>query len=351
MEFHPIMLTFRETKFMIKIGVIGIGRMGKIHLENLSKNIEGAKVITAVNPGNEGQNFALQNSVTNVSNNIDSIINNSEIDAVVICSPSNTHSEYAIKAAKAGKAIFCEKPIDMSLEKANETISLISQLNVPIMIGFNQRFDKNFSKAKDEISNGKIGLMRNLHIISRDPQPPPISYIKKSGGLFKDMTIHDFDMARFIMGSEVVEVFAYGNCLIDSAIGKAGDIDSATVLLKCKNNALATIENSREAKYGYDQRLEVFGSKGVIKVENPLRSSVITSTKTGTESDRHLNFFMDRYKSSYLEEMQCFINALINNKPMPVSGEDGIKAMIIAEAANRSLMQNRPIKVDSIKLN
>ncbi|MCL6295356.1 inositol 2-dehydrogenase [Jejuia spongiicola] len=336
---------------MIKIGVVGLGRMGKIHLENLSKNIQDAKVIAAVNPGDEGQNFALQNGIKNVSNKIDSITSNPEIDAVVICSPNNTHSEYIIKAAKAGKAVFCEKPIDMSLEKANETISLISKLNVPIMIGFNQRFDNNFSKVKNDISAGKIGLLRNIHIISRDPQPPPISYIKNSGGLFKDMTIHDFDMARFIMGSEVAEVFAYGNCLIDPAIGKAGDIDSATVLLKFENNALATIENSREAKYGYDQRLEVFGSKGVIKVKNPLKSNVETSTEIGTETDSHLNFFMDRYKLSYLEEMRCFINALINNKPMPVSGEDGIKAMIIAEAANKSLIENRPIKVDSIKIN
>lgn len=336
---------------MIKVGVIGMGRMGKIHLKNLSENIENTEVVAVVNPSDEGKNFALKCGVKNVSSNINTILENKEIDAVIISSPSSTHSEYAIKAAKAGKSVFCEKPIDMSLEKSIETVNIISELNTPLMIGFNQRFDKNFSKVKEEISQGNIGSVRNLHIISRDPSPPPISYVKKSGGLFKDMTIHDFDMARFITDSEVTEVFAYGDCLINPEIGKVGDIDSATVLLKFENGALATIENSREAKYGYDQRLEVLGSKGLIKVDNPLKTDVKISTEVGTKSDRHLNFFMDRYEDTYLEEMKCFINALINSNPMPISGKDGLKAMAIAEAANLSLKQNRPIKIDSVKIN
>ena len=331
---------------MIKIAIIGMGRMGRIHLDNLSRKINGVELTMVVDPKNDGQKFALDNGVNNVSNSVNTIIENPEIDAVVISSPSSTHCEYVIKFAKAGKAIFCEKPIDMSLQKATKAISIISKLNVPIMIGFNQRFDNNFSKVKDEISNGKIGELYNLHIISRDPEPPPISYIKKSGGLFRDMTIHDFDMARFIMSSEVVEVFAYGNCLIDSAIGDAGDIDSATVLLKFENGAMATIENSRQASYGYDQRLEVFGSKGVIRVENPLKSDLKILTESGTKTDRHLDFFMERYKSSYLEEIKCFINALNTGEKMPVNGEDGLKAMIIAEAANKSLLENRPVKIN-----
>ncbi|SNZ00985.1 inositol 2-dehydrogenase [Flagellimonas pacifica] len=336
---------------MIKIGIIGVGRMGKIHLENLSRKIKGVDLIAAVNPGAKGQKFALNYGVRDVSDDINTIIENSEIDAVVISSPSDTHSEYAVMAAQAGKAVFCEKPIDKSLKKASETIHVIANLNVPLMIGFNQRFDTNFAKVKTAISKGKIGSLRNLHIISRDPQPPPISYIKKSGGLFKDMTIHDFDMARFIMGCEVVEVFAYGNCLVDPAIGEAGDIDSATVLLKFENGAIATIENSRESKYGYDQRLEVFGSKGVIKVDNPLKSNLQMATEDGILLDHHLNFFMDRYEASYLEEIKVFVDALQHNKPMPVSGEDGLKAMILAKAANKSLKENRPIQVDTIKIN
>ena len=333
---------------MIKIGVIGIGRMGKIHLENLSRKILGVEVVAAVNPGVDGRNFARELGISIVSDDVHVILENDAIDAVLIASPSSTHAEYAIAVARAGKAVFCEKPIDMSLEKAKETIEIISGLGVPIMIAFNQRFDVNFSKVKTEILKGRIGELRNLHIISRDPGPPPISYIKTSGGLFLDMTIHDFDMARFIMGCEVTEVFATGGCLIDAAIGDAGDIDSATVLLKFENGAVATIENSRATAYGYDQRLEVFGSEGVIKVENPLKSNVKILGLEGTETDRHLNFFMDRYKESYLDEMNAFISALQNNTAMPVSGDDGLKAMIIAEAANNSLMENRPIRIDSI---
>lgn len=339
-----------KPSIMIKIGIIGVGRMGKIHLENLLDKIEGVELIAAVNPGINGQQFALHRGVPNVSDNFDIILQNPEIDAVLISSTSDTHSEYAVRAAQAGKAIFCEKPIDKSLAKSNETIKTISKIGVPLMIGFNQRFDYNFAKVKTNISEGKIGTLRGLHIISRDPAPPPISYIKKSGGLFKDMTIHDFDMARFIMGCEVEEVFAYGTCLVDPAIGEAGDIDSAKVMLKFENGAIGTIENSRHASYGYDQRIEVFGSKGAIKVENPLKSNISIASESGTETDRHLNFFMDRYETSYLEEIRSFVEALKANAPMPVTGDDGLKAMIIAEAANKSLEENRPIKTNSIKL-
>nr|WP_299381613.1 inositol 2-dehydrogenase [Allomuricauda sp.] len=335
---------------MIKIGIIGVGRMGKIHLANLASKIEGVELIAAVNPGEEGQKFARDHGIKNVSPNVETIIDNPEIEAVLISSPSDTHSEYAVKAAKAGKAVFCEKPIDKSLQEASKTVRTISDLGVPLMIGFNQRFDSNFSKVRSEIVQGHLGSLRHLHIISRDPMPPPISYIKKSGGLFKDMTIHDFDMARFIMGSEVDEVYAVGNCLVDPAIGEAGDIDSATVLLRFENGAVGTIENSRESKYGYDQRLEVFGSKGTIKVDNPLKSNVIIATHLGSTMDNHLNFFMDRYESSYLEEIKVFVEALQNKGPMPVSGEDGLKAMVLAEAANKSLKENRPVKISEISL-
>lgn len=331
---------------MIKIGIIGVGRMRRIHLENLSRKIVGVEVLAAVNPGVEGQNFARDFGIPIVSDNV--ILENEEIDAVLISSPSSSHADYALEVARTGKAVFCEKPIDMSLEKAQQTISQISEIGVPIMIAFNQRFDANFSKVKNEILNGRIGYIRSLHIVSRDPAPPPINFIKTSGGLFMDMTIHDFDMARFIMGCEVTEVFATGDCLIDAAIGEAGDIDSATVLLKFENGAVATIENSRETAYGCDQRLEVFGSKGVTKGQNPLKSDIKFSGSEGTETDRHLNFFMDRYEASYLNEVYAFIDALKNNNPMPVSGDDGLKAMIIAEAANKSLKENRPIRIDTI---
>ena len=335
---------------MLKIGIIGMGRMGKIHLNNLTHKIENVEVVAVVTRGKEGQQFALSKGIVDVSDSIDIILNNNEIDAVIICSPNSTHADYALQIAKSGKAIFCEKPIDMSLEKANRVINQISEFGVPIMIGFNQRFDYNFSKVKEQVSNGAVGEIRSLRITSRDPQPPPISYIKESGGLFRDMTIHDFDLARFIMNSEVEEVFAYGVCLIDENIEKAGDIDCATVVLKFKNKAVCTIENSRDTNYGYDQRMEVFGSKGMLNVNNPLKSDVVSVTNSGTSTDVNLDFFIDRYEKSYLEELSSFIDALKNKKPMAVNGSDGIQAMIIAEAANSSLKENRPIKINSIKL-
>ncbi len=330
----------------IKVGIIGIGRIGKIHLENLSTRIDGVEVVAVVNPSKKGQDYASNFGVKKVSDDINVILDDSEIDAVLICSPSDTHSDYAIQLAEAGKAIFCEKPIDMSLEKAKRVVEAVLKNNVPMMVAFNRRFDPDFAKIKSDVVNGKIGNIQSLHIISRDPAPPPIDYIKQSGGLFKDMTIHDLDMARFIMGCEVIEVFATGSCMVDPAIGQVGDIDTATLLLRFDNGATAVIENSRKSVYGYDQRLEVFGSKGMLQIKNPLMTNVTGSDAQGSHSDVNLNFFIDRYEASYLNEMQSFIEALINKKQMPVDGEDGIKSIALADAAYASLQENRPIKLE-----
>ncbi|WP_273565308.1 inositol 2-dehydrogenase [Maribacter halichondriae] len=253
----------------IKAGIIGMGRIGKIHLENLCTKIDGVEVVAVVNPSIKGQEYATKFGVRQLSDDADIIFNNPEIDAVLICSPSDTHADYAIRAAESGKALFCEKPIDMSLERATEVVTKVKENNVPMMVAFNRRFDPDFAKVRKLLAEGKIGTIHSLHIISRDPGPPPIDYIKQSGGLFKDMTIHDFDMARFIMGCEVTEVFATGSCQVDKEIGEVGDIDTAMILLRFENGATAVIENSRKAVYGYDQRLEVFGSKGLLKIENP----------------------------------------------------------------------------------
>lgn len=322
-----------------------MGRIGKIHLENLSSKIDDAEVIAVVNPSKKGQEYALRFGVEQVSDKVNLIFDNTEIDAVLICSPSNTHADYAIRAAESDKAIFCEKPVDMSLKRAEEVVAKVSEHNVPMMVAFNRRFDPNFAKVEAAVRDGKIGNIQSLHIISRDPGPPPIDYIKQSGGLFKDMTIHDFDMARFIMGCEVTEVFATGSCMVDPEIGKVGDIDTAMLILRFENGANAVIENSRKAVYGYDQRLEVFGSKGVLKIENPLKSNIIGSDASGTHSDVNLNFFIDRYETSYLLEMQTFIDALIHEKEMPVGGRDGVTAIVIADAAYASLKENRPIRI------
>ena len=331
---------------IINIGIIGMGRIGKIHLENLVTKISGIKVLAEVNPSEKGQEFAKKFGVPITSGDVSVIFENPEIDAVLICSPSNTHADYAMRAAESGKAIFCEKPIDMSLDRAIQVTAKVKEYNVPMMVAFNRRFDPDFSKIRELVSKGKIGNVQSLHIISRDPGPPPIDYIKQSGGLFKDMTIHDFDMARYIMGCEVTEVFATGSCMVDIAIGEAGDIDTAMLILRFENGATAVIENSRKAVYGYDQRLEVFGSKGVLKIDNPLMTNVSGSDQQGTHSDVNLNFFIDRYENSYLIEMEVFIEALANKTKMPVSGSDGVKAIVLADAAYVSLKENRPIKIE-----
>jgi len=331
---------------MIKIGIIGMGRIGKIHLENLSTKIEGVEVLAVVNPSAKGQEYARKFAVKRVSNDVNIIFENAEIDAVLICSPSDTHADYAIRAAESGKAIFCEKPIDMSLKRATDVVEKVEKTMVPMMVAFNRRFDPDFAKVKTLVSEGKIGNVQSLHIISRDPGPPTIDYIKQSGGLFKDMTIHDFDMARFIMGCEVTELFATGSCMVDSEIGEVGDIDTAMIIMRFENGATAVIENSRKAVYGYDQRLEVFGSKGVLKIENPLMTNVSGSDKGGTHMDVNLNFFIDRYETSYLLEMQAFIDTLINKKKMSVGGSDGVNAIVLADAAYASLRENRPIKIE-----
>lgn len=331
---------------IINIGIIGMGRIGKIHLENLITKINGVEVLAVVNPSENGQEFAKKFGVPITSSDVSVIFENPEIDAVLICSPSDTHADYAMRAAESGKAIFCEKPIDMSLDRAIQVTAKVKEYNVPMMVAFNRRFDPDFSKIQKLVSTGKIGNVQSLHIISRDPAPPPIDYIKQSGGLFKDMTIHDFDMARYIMGCEVTEVFATGSCMVDIAIGEAGDIDTAMLILRFENGATAVIENSRKAVYGYDQRLEVFGSKGVLKIDNPLMTNVSGSDKQGTHSDVNLNFFIDRYENSYLIEMEVFIEALANKTKMPVSGSDGVKAIVLADAAYVSLKENRPIKIE-----
>ena len=311
---------------IIKLGILGLGRIGKIHLETICTKIEGVKVIAAMNPSIEGRSFADRYGIPLVTDNAMAVLHHPEIDAVLICSPTNTHSDYVIEAAHAGKAIFCEKPIDLSLNKVRETLQIVSNANVPLMIAFNQRFDPNFATIKEGITAGKLGRLYTVHITSRDPSPPPVSYIKQSGGLFIDMTIHDFDMARYIVDAEVVEVYAKGYNLIDPEIGIAGDIDTGIILLTFDNEVTVIIENSRKASYGYDQRLEVFGSLGMMKAENPIKNDCTFFDKKGAHLPRHLDFFMDRYTMSYQKEIEAFIHALKNKQPMPINGEDGLKA-------------------------
>lgn len=332
----------------IRLGILGLGRIGKIHLENLCTKIQGVEVIAAMNPSAEGRSFASRYNVPLVTDNALEVLHHPDIDAVLICSPTSTHADFVIEAAEAAKAIFCEKPLDLSLDKVRHTLQIVKEANVPLMLAFNQRMDPNFAAVKKQVETGKLGRLYTAHIVSRDPGPPPISYIKHSGGMFMDMTIHDFDMARYIVGAEVTEVFARGYNLIDPEIGNAGDIDTGVIVLTFENNVTVTIENSRKATYGYDQRLEVFGSMGMIKVENPLKNTSSFFDEQGAHLPRHLDFFMDRYTVSYQLEVEAFIHALQKNEPMPITGEDGLKAMLIAEAASLSVKQNRPVRLEEI---
>lgn len=333
----------------VKMGIFGLGRMGRIHLENLCTRIAGAELIAAMNPSEAGRKFAERFNIPLVTDDADQLFNHPDIDALVICSPTDNHADYVTRAARAGKAIFCEKPLDLSLEKVKATLQVVRDANVPLMLAFNQRLDPNFAAVKEQISEGRIGNLQSVHIVSRDPGPPPIGFVKRSGGLFMDMTIHDFDMANFLVAADPVEVYAKGFNLVDPEIGAVGDIDTAAILITFSNNVTVMIENSRKAVYGYDQRLEVFGSGGMIRTENPLKTTNIYTNESGNHAARNADFFMDRYIDSYFHEMNLFVAALRENKPMPISGEDGLKAMLLATAANISVRENRPVLLQEVE--
>ncbi|MFD2036966.1 inositol 2-dehydrogenase [Belliella marina] len=325
----------------IKVGLIGMGRIGKIHFDNLKNQIEHVEVLAISDPF-----FVKDVGVPNLSP--EALIQHPDIDAVIICSPTDTHADYISLCAQAGKHIFCEKPHDLSIGRVLETLKEVKGSGVNLMLGFNRRFDPNFQKIRSLVQEGEIGDVHLLKITSRDPAPPSLEYLKSSGGMFLDMTIHDFDMARFIMGKEVVEVFAVAGAFASEDVRKAGDIDTAVITLKYEDGTMAVIDNSRKAIYGYDQRLEIFGSKGMAKVDNNKPDTHVLYNQHGAHGALPLNFFMERYTMSYQIEMQKFIQALSEGGAMPISGIDGLKAMMIALAAQKSVEKNRPVFISEI---
>lgn len=335
---------------VLRIGVIGAGRIGKIHAENLATRIPGAVVAAIADINLEAaKELAAKLRVEKVVADFNEIINDKSIDAVAICSSTDTHADLIIAAAQAGKHIFCEKPVDHSLEKIDRAIEAVNQAGVQCQIGFNRRFDANFKKLRDLVKEGKIGDLHILRITSRDPAPPPAEYVKVSGGMFLDMTIHDFDMARYLSGSEVVEVYAAGGVMVDPAIGAAGDIDTAIITLKFANGAIGTIDNSREAVYGYDQRAEVFGSGGMAATANNTPNTSVYSNAQGVTSEKPLYFFLERYMDSFIAEMRDFVAAIREGAPTPVTILDGRKPVVIAMAAKKSLAENRPVKLSEVE--
>lgn len=333
----------------LKVGVIGTGRIGKVHIATLVQNVPQAVVVALADTNlNSANEVAKEFGITNVFNSFREVINLPEVEAVVICSPTDTHARYIIEAAMAGKHIFCEKPVDLSLEVIQGALDAVAKAGVKLMVGFNRRFDPNFSKIKELVVAGKIGDPHILKITSRDPAPPPAQYSAVSGGMFMDMTIHDFDMARYIVGSEVTEVYTNAAVLVDPEIGKAGDVDTAIITLKFANGAIGVIDNSRKAVYGYDQRVEIFGSKGMACADNNYPENHRLYAGDGVHGSLPLNFFMERYLEAYANEMKIFCDAVVNDMPLPVSGIDGLRSVAIALAAKKSFLENRPVKLSEI---
>jgi len=331
----------------VNIAIFGVGRIGKIHLKNLLR-FPGVSVVAVADTHYPAEDFKKEFKDVFFSSNPDEVLAMPEVEAVLICTPTSSHAPMIELALKSGKHIFCEKPVDLSLERTKALVDMANQSSVKLMLGFNRRFDPDFLQARRSIEAGRIGDIQIIKITSRDPGLPPLDYIKNSGGLFMDMAIHDFDMARYMMGKEVKEVYSRGLVLVDKQVGEVGDVDTALTTLIFEDDTYAVIDNSRKAIYGYDQRLEVFGNKGMIQVDNNQHNRNVISDADGIHHSLPLDFFMDRYAASYLNEIQFFIDALSKNEPIPVGGNDGLKATIIAVAAKKSVLEGRPVAISEI---
>ena len=334
----------------IGVGILGCGRIGKIHASNIVNFLPDAELIAVADVVMPEETRAwLDNlGVPVVTTDPEIVLSDNSISAVFICTSTDTHADLVIRAARAGKHVFCEKPVDLTVEKVRAALNAVQTAGVKLQVGFNRRFDHNFRKIRETTLAGTIGQPHLIKITSRDPSPPSPEYAAVSGGMFLDMTIHDFDMARFQAGSEVTEVYAAGAVLVDPLIGKAGDIDTAIVTLRFANGALAVIDNSRKAVYGYDQRVEVFGSKGSASAENDLPSTVRVSTGEGVMTEKPLFFFLERYREAFVAEAIAFLEAVRNESPVLVSGDDGLQDLLVALAAKRSLIEQRPVRVFEI---
>ncbi len=336
---------------MINIGIIGAGRIGKVHGESVMRFVKNATVKAIADPfmNDETRKWAKEMGINEIYTDYHKILEDKDIEIVLICSSTDTHSKISLEAIEAGKHIFCEKPIDHDVNKIKEVIEALKKSNVKYQVGFNRRFDHNFMAAREAVKAGKIGELNILKICSRDPGAPPVSYIKVSGGIFLDMTIHDFDMVRYMSGEEVEEVYAIGGVLVDPAIGEAGDIDTAIITLKLQSGALAVIDNCRRATYGYDQRVEAFGSLGQVAIGNDTDSLAVISNADGVTAEKPKLFFLERYMGAYTAEVNSFIQAVQNDTPTEVNVIDGLKPVLIGLAAKLSLKENRPVKIKEIE--
>jgi len=328
---------------MIEFAQFGAGRIGRIHAAAIAAS--GKARLRYVVDVNAKAAAELAASYGAKAVDTKTAMSDPKVGAVLIASSTDTHADLTIAAAKAGKAIFCEKPIDLSLARVDACLKVVKAAKVPMLVGFNRRFDPSFASLHARLRAGEIGDVEQVIVSSRDPGLPPFEYLKVSGGQFRDMTIHDFDMARWLLGEEPNEVFAFGSALVDPRVAKAGDIDSAMVLLRTKSGKMAHINNSRRASYGYDQRIEVHGSKGRLMAGNHTPTTVEKADASSVSTDKPLYFFLERYAAAYRAEMDAFLTALTTKKKMPVGADDGRKALVLAEAALKSSKTGKPVKV------
>ena len=335
---------------MVKLGIIGAGRIGKVHMESICTQVPNAKVKTVADPfmDAEKEAWAKKKGVEQVTKDYHEILDDPEIDAVLICSSTDTHASISMEAIEAGKHVFCEKPVDHSIEKIRQVQEALKKHSVKYQVGFNRRFDHNFEAVQNAVVSGKVGEPHIVRITSRDPEPPALEYVKVSGGMFLDMTIHDFDMARFLAGCDAKEIYVQAAVRIDPAIGKAGDVDTAVITMKMENGSIVTIDNSRKAVYGYDQRVEVFGSQGMVSVSNDTTSSALISNSEGVMGEKPLYFFLERYMQSYAKEIRAFVQAIEQDTETPLGITDGLEAVRMGLAAKKSLAEHRPVKMAEI---
>ncbi len=334
----------------VKVGLIGAGRIGKLHGNHLAFRVPNARLLAVADISLEAaRECAAACNVSTVYQDYRCVLDDSSIDAVVICSSTNTHAQIIEDAAAAGKHIFCEKPLDLNLARIDQVLAAVDKAGVKLQVGFNRRFDANFRRVHELVAEGRIGEPHIVRITSRDPAPPPIEYVKVSGGIFLDMSIHDFDMARYLIDDEVVELYAAGGVMVEPEIGKAGDIDTAVITLRYAGGAIGTIDNSRQAVYGYDQRVEVFGSEGMVGVTNRKPDTAEWSTSDGVQSSLPLFFFIERYTDSYIAEMRGFIESVQRDRDPLVTGLDGRIPVVMGYAAKRSYAENRPVRLSEIE--
>src|SRR5689334_10909683 len=335
---------------LLKIGLIGAGRIGRMHAEHLTMRVPSAELVMVADVLEENaRQCAKRYGIPFATQDYHAILDRPDIEAVAICSSTDTHASIIEEAARAGKHIFCEKPIALDLSTIDRALDAVKHAGVKLQLGFNRRFDASYRRVRQAIEQGETGDLHQLHIISRDPAPPPIEYIRVSGGIFLDMTIHDFDMARFLIGSEVEEIFAMGGVMVNPAIGAAGDVDTAVVLLHFSNGVIGTIDNSRQAAYGYDQRVELLGSGGAISTGNDYPNTAVISDSRSVRRDLPLHFITERYTESFVAEMVAFVDAVLRDEPVAVTGHDGRVPVVMALAAGKSLAERRPVRLSEIE--